>query len=651
MKLDTFFTWFKKKSRRQQTKAHLDRKLVGAVNSRSIPSFTQLKYVGRFLEPQEKKLVAILGIVSAATALGLAAVFLFTHFTPVARQGGDYSEAMVGQPKFVNPIYASASDIDSDLSSLTYTGLFHYVGSQLEPDLATTSTLSSDKKIYTITLKTGVQWSDGNPLTVDDVLFTFETIQNPEASSPLLPAFQGVQIEKVDDKTIRFTLKEPFAPFLNSLTVGILPEHIWAAIPPLNLKLTPLNLKPIGTGPWKFKTLIKDDSGTIQSYVLSPNELYYGKKPYLQTLTFKFFADPNEAVDAVQNQSVSAISFVPSKSQDKLSSKNLVSHPLILPQYTALFFNQERNATLKDADARKALSLAINKQSIVDTALEGAGQVLDAPLLPGSIGYYPDIKKIGFDVDAANALLDKKWTRIQPEEYFSLRQAALLKAAQPQIDAAIKNPPEGSTASSTIDAITAQVTEKARAEMSADQTFYRKTKDGTPLTISITFVDTKEYEKTAALLADQWKALGIKTIFDEVSSRTISKDVFKNRSFDILLYGEIIGGDPDLFPFWHSSQADYPGLNLAQFSDRTADKLLEDARATTDTAARETFYKKFQDILVDQVPAVFLFTPNYNFFVNKNIKGITANRIVAPSDRYASLSDWYVKTSWKWKTE
>ncbi len=651
MKLDTFFTWFKKNSQRKQAKAHLDHKLLGAVNRRSLPSFSQLKYVGRFLEPKEKKIIAILGIICAAAALGLGVVFLFTHFTPVARQGGDYSEAMVGQPKFINPIYASASDIDSDLSALTYSGLFHYVGGELQPDLAASSTLSQDKKVYTITLKPNITWSDGEPFTADDVVYTFETIQNPEASSPLLPAFQGVQIEKVDPATVRFTLKESFAPFLNSLTVGIIPEHIWGTISPLNLKVTPLNLKPIGTGPWKFKTLIKDDSGTIQSYVLSPNDLYYGKKPYLQTVTFKFFADPNEAINAVQNQSVSAISFVPSKSQDKLSSKNLVSHPLVLPQYTALFFNQERSNVLKDGDVRKALALAINKQNIVNTALDGAGEVLDSPLLPGSIGYYPDIKKVGFDVDAANALLDKKWTRIQPEEYFALRRAALLKEAQPQIDAAIKSPAEGTTASSTIALIEQQVTENARAEMSADQTFYRKAKDGTPLTIGITFVETKEYQKTAELLANDWKALGIKTTFNEVSSRTISKDVFKNRSFDILLYGEIIGGDPDLFPFWHSSQTSYPGLNLAQFSDRTADKLLEEARATTDTSARDGLYKKFQDILADQLPAIFLFTPNYNFFVNKNIKGITANRIVAPSDRYASLSDWYVKTTWKWKTE
>jgi peptide/nickel transport system substrate-binding protein len=269
MKFGTFFTWFKKQTHSILPKSHLDHKLIGSINTKTVPSLTQLKYVGHFLAPQEKKILAGLGGIALVAALALGGIFVGTHFTAVAKDGGDYSEAMVGQPKFVNPIYASVSDIDSDLSFLTYTGLFHYTNGQtLTPDLAEKYTLSDDKKIYTVTLKKNISWSDGEPFKADDVLYTFETIQNPEASSPLLPAFQGVQVEKVDDATIRFTLKEPFAPFLNSLTVGIIPEHIWSDIPALNLKLAPTNLKPVGTGPWKFSKLIKDDSGSEMARVM-----------------------------------------------------------------------------------------------------------------------------------------------------------------------------------------------------------------------------------------------------------------------------------------------------------------------------------------------------------------------------------------------
>jgi peptide/nickel transport system substrate-binding protein len=349
MKFGPFFNRFKQQNSRISGTSSLDRKLIGNVNARSLPNLTQLKYLGHFLNAQEKKIIGALGGVIVVAALALGGIFLGTHFEAVAKDGGDYSEAMVGQPKYLNPIYASTSDIDSDLSFLMYNGLFRYAnGQDLVPDLAASSSLSADKKVYTISLKPNLKWSDGEPVTADDVVYTFETIQNPESSSPLLPAFQGVTVAKIDENTITFTLKEPFAPFLNSLTIGIIPEHIWSTIQPLNLKLAPTNLKPIGTGPWKFSKLVKDDSGTIQSYVLVPNENYYGQKPHLKTLTFKFFADSNEAIDAVQNQSVSAVSFVPSKSQEKLNSKNLASYHLILPQYTALFFNQERSSILKE---------------------------------------------------------------------------------------------------------------------------------------------------------------------------------------------------------------------------------------------------------------------------------------------------------------
>jgi hypothetical protein len=161
MKFGTFFTWFKKQTHSILPKSHLDHKLIGSINTKTVPSLTQLKYVGHFLAPQEKKILAGLGGIALVAALALGGIFVGTHFTAVAKDGGDYSEAMVGQPKFVNPIYASVSDIDSDLSFLTYTGLFHYTNGQtLTPDLAEKYTLSDDKKIYTVTLKKNISWSD-----------------------------------------------------------------------------------------------------------------------------------------------------------------------------------------------------------------------------------------------------------------------------------------------------------------------------------------------------------------------------------------------------------------------------------------------------------------------------------------------------------
>jgi peptide/nickel transport system substrate-binding protein len=185
--------------------------------------------------------------------------------------------------------------------------------------------------------------------------------------------------------------------------------------------------------------------------------------------------------------------------------------------------------------------------------------------------------------------------------------------------------------------------------MQSTQTFYRKDKQGHPLQITITAVDTPEYDDVAQFIALEWQALGVQTNIKLIRKNEIRREILKSHNFQILLYGEVIGADPDLFPFWHSSQIDYPGLNLAQFSDRNADKLLEDARKTTDDAERVELYKKFQNILAEQVPAIFLYSPSYSYLINKEIKGIEFNRLVTPADRFNNLSAWYIKTKWIWK--
>lgn len=599
----------------------------------------------------EKRAIGGALAVVGATLLLWGATFVSAHITFAPKDGGEYSEAMVGQPKYINPLFAGTNDIDADITALTYSGLFRYDKEQkFTPDLAESYKISDDKKIYTVKLRQDAHWSDGEAFTADDVVFTFETVQNPEVGSPLYPAFQGVKVEKNGDYEVAFVLKEPFAPFLSSLTAGILPEHIWADIPATSMKLAKNNIQPVGTGPWKFSKFIKDETGNIQTYALARNENYYGVKPHFKTITFKFFNDAPQAIEAVRSQTVSAISFVPRALSEKIISKNLLAYKLRLPQYTALFFNQNQQTDLKTADVRTALALSLDKKEILKEGMGDNGDVIDAPILEGSIGYYPDIKKLAFDAAKANELLDKIWPRIQPEEYFSLRQTALKKNYEAELTALKKN------ASTTPEQITEfekrmedETAQTVRAEMNAEQMFYRQDKNKRVLALTITTADTPEYARTAERVAKMWRVVGVKTDVRTLPARQISREAIKDRDYGVLLYGEIVGSDPDLYPFWHSSQTEYPGLNLSMFVDRAADKLLEDARGTTDNAKRTEAYKKFQDILVKEIPAIFLYTPTYTFVANKDIKGITVKNIYSPADRYNDLPNWYVKTKWQWK--
>jgi len=377
-----FLKWCKKISlffdrqvinlRKFEKQHHLDRLLVVSLNRSRKITPKQLKYLSKFLSAREKKQVKILLVVIIISGLFLLiqGLLSLTYIKPDV--GGEYVEGVVGSPLFINPILASSNSVDSDLSRLIFSSLVQYdKEGKLVPDLAENYEVSDDHLIYTFHLRQNVKWHDGETFNADDVIFTVASIQDVQFKSPLNRKFQGVKAEKVDDYTVKFILKEPYASFLNLLTFGILPEHLWYNIPPANADLNELNKKPIGTGPWKFDNLKKDKSGVIKSYTLSTFDKYYGKKPYLSKLTFKFYGDNLSAIEALKNQNVDGIGFLPLEYKDELKKhKNIVLHQLRQPQYAAIFFNQSKNTLLQVDYIRKALALALDKNKIISSIKE-----------------------------------------------------------------------------------------------------------------------------------------------------------------------------------------------------------------------------------------------------------------------------------------
>lgn len=630
------------------TKTDLDKKLFRRLRPYAIPSWPQLKYLGRFLRPLEKRLLLALTGVACLATFGWLGIFIVRHSGSAPKVGGEYREALIGQPKYVNPIFSSISDVDSDLVALIYSGLFQYDSNQkLVTDLAEKYTASADLKTYEITLRADAKWSDGMPITIDDVIFTFETIQNPEVGSPLTAAFEGIKIEKISERGARFILKEPYAFFINSLTVGLLPEHVWAQIEPAALKLSKYNLQPIGSGTWRFEKMAKNESGEVQNYTLVPNINYYGAKPYFTSVELKFFANFSDAITALKGQLVDAIAFVPNELKEKISQRNYAAYQILLPQITALFFNPDKKAELKDADVRAALTLATPRDKIINEAQGGNAVLADSPLPTISAAHRAGVK-YGFNPEEADKILDKKYKKIEPEEYFRLRRDAELKNYQAEIDAAKANTTTPEIVSTTLERIEKEIAEKVRAEMSAEQTFYRASGDKI-LQITIAVAENPEYQKTAAIIAAAWRKIGVQTSIKVVTAYQINREIIRDRNYDTLIYGEITGADFDLFPFWHSSQIKYPGLNLANYSNRDADKLLETVRATADEPERMKLINKFQELVDASAPAIFLYTPAHWLIADKNIQGIKINALTEPSDRYNYLGQWFVKTKWKWK--
>lgn len=549
-----------------------------------------------YMTARERAVLVVLGGLLVVSAIWSLFGWMSHHTRVIAQAGGTYREAALGQPHYLNPILASTNDLDSDITRLVYSSLFKLNETmQLQPDLADSHEISSDQREYTVHLKPGIRWHDSQPLTADDVIFTIASIQTPEYASPLANSFQGVEMEKVDDQTVRFKLKQPYALFLYSLTVGIAPRHVWESIPPQNAALAEQMLKPVGTGPFRFGNITtRRRTGTITTLRLVRNPDFYGAAPYLDSIDFTFFSSHEEATQALLAGQVDGVSFLPLNLFDQLASRRQVTiHRLFLPQYFALFFNQNKSDIVADAGVRSALALAIDRGAIIAEALRGQGDPLHLPIPPGVDSYNHELPAPTVDVNTARQNLD---------------------------DAGWKDT-DG-------DGVREKGDEK--------------------LQLKITTTDWPEYIRTAELVADQWKEIGVATEISSFGAGTIQQTVVRPRDYEILLFGEILPAEPDPYPFWHSTQTRSPGLNFALFKDDQVDKLLEEARKTHDPAERRAKYLSFQERISDLKPAIIMYRPYYLFAQRESIQGMNARLVDLPAGRFNDVNKWYMRTKRVW---
>lgn len=583
------FAWLRSKRAPPRTTddaSAAEKQLVYSLARARFPSLRQLRYLPQYLKGGERLLLqALTGLFLVALILLGARVYA-RNVTALPRPGGEIIEALVGVPQYVNPILTSGNDVDRDLVRLQYAGLLRRNARlELVPDLAESYDVDQDGKVYTFHLRGQLTWSDAQPITADDVLLTFDLIQDPLFKSPLRTQYRNIKVERIDDRTVRFTLPQPSSAFLPSLTVGLLPAHIWGDVPPPNFPLIEFNLKPIGSGPFIYRSLRRDGStGYITEYELVRNPRYHGRRPYLDRIVFRLYPDEASAVEAIRSKQVESLSVVARSDRTDLKQLRIVD--LRLPQATAIFLNGKR-PVLKTVEVRRALAQAIDRNRIVQDVLHGGDAIVDGPIPAGFPGY---AGKLQPDFDRAAA-------------------AAALEAAGWVAG------PDGTR---------------------------KKGNDELKLTLAV--VGEPEDQAVADRIVADWQAIGVKVDIRVYDSTRVAKEVIKPRDFDAFLYGEILSPDLDLYPFWHSTQERDPGLNLTTFFQKDADKFLEELRKLTDPAAASDRRIAFQRLLADQQPAIFLFSPTYAYGLAKRIKGFTAEAIVAPADRFANVEGWYVKT-------
>jgi peptide/nickel transport system substrate-binding protein len=563
-----------------------------------IPKETLARKVIRSFTPAEKSIFYFfIGLFVTAGILLLVRVNdAFLVKVPI--RGGTLTEGVVGNPRFINPVLA-LSQADKDMTSLVYSGLLKAnPNGSLVNDLADTIDISPDSLTYKIHIKPGAHFQDGIPVSADDVVFTIQKITDSNLKSPLFGDWAGVSVAAIDNETVTFTLKSPYAPFINNLTLGILPKHIWQNVTDDEFSFSQFNSLPVGSGPYKIENVERDSGGIPNYYQLEPSEGGSGA-PYIAHLVFHFYPSEESLVNAYEAgdiQSLAGISPENAEALKKLGA-NVLAAPL--PRIFAVFYNQGQNKALLDPAVRKALDLGTPKEDIVKKILGGYGTAVDAPLPPD--------------------LYSWTGTRATTSDY-----AVRLLSAQ-------------------------NILANAGWTKNASGVLVKKSKSGTiTLSFTLSTSDNPELKATADILKEAWTNLGADVDIQIFDSGDLNQNVIRPRHYDALLFGEVVGRAIDVYPFWHSSERNDPGLNIALYANSKVDKALEAARSETDPKKREADYKTFATEIATDMPADFLYTPSFLYVVPKTVSEVNLGKLGSPEDRFLGIQNWFIETDNVW---
>lgn len=506
--------------------------------------------------------------------------------------GGIYNEGVLGRFTNANPIYAT-QDADTTVSRLIFAGLMTYdTKGKLVGDLASGYEVDAAGSTYTVKLKPKLTWQDGQPLTSEDVLFTFKTIQNPDVQSPLQAGWQGVEITAPDPSTVVFKLPGVLAAFPYSLTTGILPKHLLASVPPADMRSSDFNtVKPVGAGPFMFQAV--EVSGNAnprfaqQQIALNPFGGYNSGPPKLQRFVVRVFADKGQLIDAFKEDQLTGVEGLTEVPDDIRDNDSFLQHNLPLRATNMVFFKMT-SGVLAEEPVRQALVRGADTMDIIKD-LGYPARPVRQPVLSSQIGFDPALSQPQYDLKAAKKILD---------------------------DAGWRESKNGTRA-----------------------------KDGKELSFSLTTANTRDYRMVTKKLKKQWKELGV-DLKTQVLTPADFQTVLTSHGYEAVLYGISIGPDPDVFVYWDSSQADIRSqnrLNLSEYQNPDADAALEAGRTRLDPNLRAIKYRPFLEAWQRQAPALGLYQPRLLYMTNGNVSGLEEHAVNTAADRLNNVHNWQIR--------
>lgn len=513
----------------------------------------------------------------------------YQKLEPVA--GGIYSEGILGQYTNSNPVYASGS-VNSAVSHLIFAGLLTYDDNdQLTGDLAKDWKVNASGEVYTVYLRNNLKWQDGQPVTADDVVFTYDVIQNPDADSPLNASWQNVTVTALDAHTVQFTLPNPLSSFPYSLTTGIIPKHILGNVPMDQMRSVAFNTTaPVGAGPFSLQSVqvngVSADSEQ-QAIELKAFSGYHFGKPKLDRFFVHAFGDENQMVKSFKDQEINAMAGLSSTPSSLKNNRSIQTYDIPLTAGTYTFFKTS-DGVLSDPKVRQAIIAGSNTAQIIKNAGYIATPV-NEPLLKNQLGYDPQFQQLPFDPAKAISELDADgW----------------------------KTGPDG----------------------------YRYNKSGQQLAFGLYAPNTDEYAIIARELHKQWRAIGVDATVN-LQDPSDFNATLAYHDYDALLYSISIGVDPDVFVYWDSSQADIRSptrLNFSEYKSATADASLEAGRTRTDPTLRVIKYQPFLKAWQQDAPALGLYQPRFLYITRTKVFGLDSNPINTDANRFDNVQNWEI---------
>ena len=516
--------------------------------------------------------------------------------SPQPVSGGIYTEGMIGSISRLNPLFDSNNQNDHDIDRLLYSGLIKF-DSHGNPiaDLAESWGVSLDGTVYNFTIRPKAVWHDGEPVTSADVIFTLELMQNDISGMPddVRSMWSQIKVKELDEKTLRFELSEPYAPFMDNLAFGILPKHLLENVPVDQIIDNEFNLHPVGSGPYQFDSLIIKD-GEIKGVILKQSPGYYGSKPYIEQVVFMYYPDARSALEAYQMGEVMGLNQVPDQIIDEtLAEPNLNSYSSRMPMLSLVLLNLQDPEIpfLQETDVRIALLQGLNRQWMVDKLFNGQAIVAHSPILPGNWAYFDGVENYAYEPDKA---ID------------TLAQLGYVR--------------------------------------SGDGSGIRE-KDGVRMAFTLLYPDDTQHLSVAEAIQRDWLKIGVQVDlqaipFDELLNNYLAPRNYQAALIDLDFEND---HDPDPYPFWHQSEAT-GGQNYSQWDNRSASEYIEQARVIVDSNFRSKLYRNFQIVFSRQLPSLPLYFPVFTFAVDSQVLGVQLAPIYDISDRFLNFNEWYLVT-------